>query len=144
MIEVCLFVGLKFSVRRWFGNKPFSAEALFKYSKYSFFFGFNCSFQGSSPSLGIWSTLPCSTSKAKTWAVSHSLVGVCRRNIKKAKLFLQRWEYFFSKRNVKNCIKLAHNSYENSLTVWTNRRLSTSRVGGVQGDPPVRMVSSPF
>ena len=31
--------------------------------------------------------LPCSTSKAKTWAVSHSLVGVCRRNIKKQSFF---------------------------------------------------------
>ena len=58
MIEVSFFLSLKFSVLRCFGNKPFSAEALFKCSKYSFFFAFDFSVLGSSPLLGIWSTPP--------------------------------------------------------------------------------------
>ena len=36
-----------------FWDKPFLAVNLFKYSKYSFFFGVDFSFQVSSPSLGI-------------------------------------------------------------------------------------------
>ena len=41
-----------------FWDKPFLAVNLFKYSKYSLFFGVDFSFHGSSPSLGIWSTPP--------------------------------------------------------------------------------------
>ena len=47
-----------------------------------------------------------------------------------------RWECFLSKRNVKNRIEIADSSYENFVTAWADRRLSTV-VAEVQGDPPV-------
>ena len=59
-----------------------------------------------------------------------------KQKCKKGRLFLLRWEYFLSKRNVENSIKIADDSYENFLTVRADRRLSIV-VGGVQGDPPV-------
>ena len=62
-----------------------------------------------------------------------------KQKYKKGRLFLLRWEYFLSKRNVKNRIKIADDSYENFLTVWADRRHRRLCivVGGVQGNPPV-------
>ena len=59
-----------------------------------------------------------------------------KQKYKKGRLFLLRWEYFLSKINVKDSIKIADDSYENFLTVRADRRLSIV-VGGVQGYPPV-------
>ena len=58
MIEVCFFSWFEIFRSKIFWDKPFLAVNLLKYSKYSFFFGVDFSFHGSSPSLGIWSTHP--------------------------------------------------------------------------------------
>ena len=119
----------------FFGTNLFLAETLFKYSKYSFFFGVDVSFHGSSPSLEIWSTPSVKYFESKKSCFTQPR-RCLKQKYKKGRLFLLRWEYFLSKRNVKHSIKIADDSYENFLTVWADRRLSIV-VGGVQGDPPV-------
>ena len=53
IIEVCFFPWFEIFRSEIFWDKPFLAVNLFEYSKYSFFFGVDFSFHGSSPSLGI-------------------------------------------------------------------------------------------
>ena len=119
------FLDWNFPFWDFLGTNYFLAETLFKYTKYSFFFGVDFSFHGSSLSLGIWSTPPVSYFEGKKSCFTQ-LRRCLKQKYKKGRLFLLRWEYFLSKRNVKNRIKLADNSWENFATVRADRRLSIS------------------
>ena len=79
------------------GTNLFLAETLFKYSKYSFLFGVDVSFHGSSPSLGIWSTPPCLTQPRKC----------LKQKYKKGRLFFYRVESIFCQKEMwKTVLKL--------------------------------------
>ena len=125
MIEVCFFLGLKFSVFRCFVQNLFFV-----------LFGFDLACTNHPRHLESEVPLPCSTSKAKTWAVSHSLVGVYKRNIKKQGCFYCDESISCQKEMWKNILKLPTRAMKISWQCeLTDAFLQV--VGEVQGDLPV-------
>ena len=125
MIEVCFF---------WVWNFPFS-DVLYK-NLFFVLFGFDLASTNHPRHLESEVPLPCSTSKAKTWAISHSLVGVYKRNIKKQGCFYCDESISCQKEMWKNILKLPTRAMKISWQCeLTDAFLQV--VGGVQGDLPV-------
>ena len=126
---------LKFSVLGFFGNKPFFAVTLFKYSKYSFFFSVYFTFQGSSPSLGIWSSLPVEYFEGKKSCFTQPR-RCLKQKYKKEGCFYCVESICCQKEMWKTVLKLLTTATKISWQYeLTDAFLSVA--GGVQGDPPV-------
>ena len=122
----------------WVWNFPFS-DVLYK-NLFFFLFGFDLACTNHPRHLESEVSLPCSTSKAKTWAVSHSLVDVYKRNIKKQGCFYCDESISCQKEMWQNILKLPTRAMKISWQCeLTDAFLQV--VGGVQGDLPVSRYS---